>query len=123
MQGRTIPPADKVVHLGKCKIALIVEADPAGGFTTDTGNWGAIATRGKAVLDLCASAKERTHGYAFIGGAGPPGANRRLNIIAFAKNSAFDRALTEDPLGGVVDGKGPMVLLNASRWAGNWSQS
>ena len=58
-----------------------------------------------------------------MGGAGPAGANRRLNIIAFAKNSAFDRALTVDPWGGVVDGEGPMVLLNTSRWARNLSQT
>lgn len=59
-----------------------------------------------------------------MGGAGPAGANRKLNIIFFEKDSVFDRALAGDLQGGAVgDGKGPMVLLNTSRWAGNMSQA
>ena len=109
--------------LGKCKIALVVETNPAGGFTTDTGTWAEVATRGKALLDECLWAKERTHGYTFMGGAGSAGLTRKLNIVVFAKDSAFDRAIAGDPSGGVVDGDGPMVLLNTSRWVGNLSQA
>ena len=59
-----------------------------------------------------------------MGGGGYAGANRKLNIVVFAKDSAFDRAIAqgpEGPPGGVVDGNGPMVLLNTSGWAGNLS--
>ena len=109
--------------LDRCKIALIVETDPAGGFTTDTGTWSEIANRGKELLDLCLWAKRQKHGYTFMGGAASAGANRKLNIIAFAKDSVFDRALVGDLSGGAVDGKGPLILLNTSGWAGNLSQA
>ena len=108
--------------LGKCKIALIVETNPAGGFTTDTGTWADIATRGKVLLDECLWAKERTHGHTFLGGAGSAGLNRKLNIVVFAKDSVFDHAISGDPSVGAVDGNGPMVLLNTSGWVGNSSQ-
>lgn len=58
-----------------------------------------------------------------MGGAASAGVNRKLNIIAFAKDSVFDRAIAEDPSAGAVDGNGPMVLLNTSGWAGNLSQA
>ena len=118
--------ADKCVHtLDRCKIALLVETDPAGGFTTDTGTWAEIATRGKAVVDLCLWSKQRAYGHTFVGGAGYAGANRKLNIVVYEKDSVFDRAITGDPSGGVVDGNGngSLVLLNASGWAGNLSRA
>ena len=121
--GRQNHPQLTSRTLDNCKIALIVEPDPAGGFTTDTGTWAQIATRGKALVDLCLWAKLRAYGHTFMGGGGYAGANRKLNIVVFAKDSAFDRAIAEGPPGGVVDGNGPMVLLNTSGWAGNLSQA
>ncbi|KAF6236475.1 hypothetical protein HO173_005256 [Letharia columbiana] len=42
-----------VWHNDGCKIALLVEPGPMGGFTTDSGSWAEIADRGKALLDYC----------------------------------------------------------------------
>ena len=109
--------------LDRCRIALIVETNPAGGFTTDTGTWAQIATRGKELLDLCLWAKQRKYGHTFMGGAGSAGRNRKLNIVVFEKDSVFDRAIAGGPLDGVVDGNRPMILLNTSGWAGNLSQA
>ncbi|CAD6573869.1 MAG: hypothetical protein ASARMPREDX12_006300 [Alectoria sarmentosa] len=96
----------EVWHNGECKIALLVQSDPMGGFTTDSGSWADIANRGKELLDYCA------HGM--------------LNIVIYSWGSAFDRAIIAG-IGSVglvgVDKNGTTVNSSANGGIGNLSHA
>ena len=115
-------PAHKS-YLAGCKIALLVESIPTGGFTTDSGTWAEIAIRGKGVLDHCLLLPRRQDQS---GGAGHAGIRRKLNIVIFGPGSLFDRAITSgvgptQPAG--VDRNRTLILSSIKGRIGNLSRA
>lgn len=108
-----------------CKIALTVQSNPTGGFSTDSGHWSEIADRGKQLVDYCVlPGHKRPWVSTSGGGAGYAGKNGRLNLVVFARGSAFDDAMItgigHGPLVG-VDGNGTVVSLGTGGRIGNVS--
>lgn len=96
-----------------------------GGFTTDSGSWADIATKGKLVIDYCFSSGRATERFRLSGGVGYAGSHLKLIIVIYERGSAFDRALS----GGIgpgalvgLDEKPITVNLSASGQSGNLSQ-
>lgn len=95
-----------------------------GGFTTDSGSWGQIATRGKALLDYCAWTKETGRGERGGGGVGRAGNKDRLDIVVYQWGSAFDLAMSSGirpgglRFGGVHENGTMMINSSASSRVG-----
>lgn len=70
-----------ILYVDGCKIALLVEPGPMGGFTTDSGSWAEIADRGKALLDYCLLGRRAPAIWG--GGVGHAGTHGRLNIVIY----------------------------------------
>lgn len=75
----------------ECKIALIVGSNIDGSPGIDDGLWGEVAERGKTVLDLCVMPGIRKP-YERGGGHGTAGKHKRLFVVIYAWDSAFDLA-------------------------------
>lgn len=108
----------EVWYNNECKIALLVKSVPLGGFTTDSGSWENIASRGKELVDYCLSASRRSVQSTRSGGVGNAGTHGKLNIVVYSWRSAFDRAITSgikpDGLVGGVDWNETMARSSAS---------
>lgn len=118
-------PAE-VSYVDKCKIALLVKTGPTGEFTTDSGSWAQIASRGKALVDYCLMTKRATQRDKWGGGVGLAGSHSRLNIVVYGWGSSFDLAITSGigPSGPVgIDWNKSMTNLSASGRVGNLSQA
>lgn len=83
-----------IPNVDACKIALLVKSASSGGFTTDSGSWAEIATRGKSLADTCLLATQGKGRVGWGGGVGNAGTHGRLNIVVYSWRSAFDRAIT-----------------------------
>ena len=101
-------------YVGGCKIALLVQSSPTGGFTTDSGTWDQIATRMRGLLNFCLLSKKKTQQYS--GGVGEAGSHGRLNVVIYGLGSPFDRAIT-----GI--GPGGSVGVELNRTVAEWSAS
>ena len=55
LSGRKQINEDIETSAAQCNVALVVNLNPNGGFSEDTGRWHNIAQRGKFVVDSCLS--------------------------------------------------------------------